>query len=110
MHALSKQTILIKELFFDKEGTAFATVDLSNHAERVENTRYPAHISLAKQKNMRWQDLGLMAVGIDRPGGWDFNEDEGWYYNKHLGLYKTPLQWRTHVIPSTHMTDNKREK
>lgn len=95
---IKQSTIRLKDLYWDKSGNYGASCTLSQELQSLyKNWETVPHVSLAKDKSIRWEDFGNIITRAEAASDW---RDEG--SGQVEPIYGTPLQFFEPAITSAH--------
>ena len=103
---LGSVRVTLTNLYWDKHGNVAAAVSLSKKAEKLFRMFKPPHISLCKNRNDEWRDVGQMVLDAENADDW-VDESSEVDYSPSCMIRRKALWWTTDVRPGVHLDPGK---
>lgn len=106
IHRLGPQKLTLQHLYVTKSGNAVCSV-IQPPKVRDLNRMPTPHVSIAKNPETQWKDLGMILRRM-QDDCYEKTEEthEGWLQGRRTGCLRYTLGWILTVQPSTHLNDS----
>ena len=94
--------LTITMLYWDGKGNGTAQCVLTPEARKLFRTWETPHVSVSKNKQTKWQDLGKVVVRGIEAADWQ-PQGNGDSYSPNQDIFRKTLNWTTHAKVATHL-------
>ncbi len=102
LHRATPSKVTVTYLYALPGSTAVAAVSLTEPLQKLHRMWTPPHVSLYKDKNEKWQDLGKIVQRGEEATDWVATSVNTWF-SASAGLSKKALFWSIQVQGGTHL-------